>query len=51
MFLEPKYRGQRSGWIEVVTGCMFSGKDRRINTTDQEGNNRQSKSKNLQTPN
>jgi len=26
MFLEPKYRGQRSGWIEVVTGCMFSGK-------------------------
>lgn len=26
MFLEPKFRGQRSGWIEVVTGCMFSGK-------------------------
>ncbi len=26
MFLEPKYRGQRSGWIEVITGCMFSGK-------------------------
>jgi len=26
MFLEPRYRGQRSGWIEVVTGCMFSGK-------------------------
>ena len=26
MFLEPKFRGQRSGWIEVITGCMFSGK-------------------------
>ncbi len=26
MFLEPKYRGQRSGWIEVIAGCMFSGK-------------------------
>lgn len=26
MFLEPKYRGQRSGWIEIITGCMFSGK-------------------------
>lgn len=26
MFLEPSFRGQRSGWIEVVTGCMFSGK-------------------------
>ena len=26
MFLEPNYRGQRSGWIEVVCGSMFSGK-------------------------
>ncbi len=26
MFLEPRFGGQRSGWIEVVTGCMFSGK-------------------------
>ena len=26
MFLEPNFRGQRSGWIEVITGCMFSGK-------------------------
>ncbi|WP_236974359.1 thymidine kinase [Membranihabitans maritimus] len=26
MFLEPHYRQQRSGWIEVVCGCMFSGK-------------------------
>lgn len=26
MFLEPSFRGQRSGWIEVITGCMFSGK-------------------------
>lgn len=26
MFLEPKYYGQRRGWIEVITGCMFSGK-------------------------
>ncbi|MEL6122227.1 MAG: thymidine kinase [Bacteroidota bacterium] len=26
MFLEPMFRGQRSGWIEVITGCMFSGK-------------------------
>ncbi|MDA8692711.1 thymidine kinase [Saprospiraceae bacterium] len=26
MFLEPNFRGQRSGWIEVVCGSMFSGK-------------------------
>ncbi len=26
MFLEPRFSGQRSGWIEVITGCMFSGK-------------------------
>jgi len=26
MFLEPYFKGQRSGWIEVVCGCMFSGK-------------------------
>ena len=26
MFLEPGLRGQRSGWIEVICGSMFSGK-------------------------
>lgn len=26
MFLEPHFNGQRTGWIEVVCGCMFSGK-------------------------
>ncbi len=26
MFLEPYFKGQRSGWIEVICGCMFSGK-------------------------
>lgn len=26
MFLEPHHKGQRSGWIEVICGCMFSGK-------------------------
>ena len=26
MFLEPHFRGQRSGWIEAVCGSMFSGK-------------------------
>ena len=26
MFLEPAFKGQRSGWIEVVCGSMFSGK-------------------------
>lgn len=26
MFLEPFFRGQRSGWVEVVCGSMFSGK-------------------------
>lgn len=26
MFLEPVFRGQRSGWIEVICGSMFSGK-------------------------
>jgi thymidine kinase len=26
MFLEPHFHGQRKGWIEVICGCMFSGK-------------------------
>lgn len=26
MFLEPHFLGQRSGWIEVICGSMFSGK-------------------------
>ncbi len=26
MFLEPQSRGHRGGWIEVITGSMFSGK-------------------------
>ncbi|MDX1942519.1 MAG: thymidine kinase [Saprospiraceae bacterium] len=26
MFLEPHFKGQRSGWIEVICGSMFSGK-------------------------
>ena len=26
MFLEPSYDSQRSGWIEVICGSMFSGK-------------------------
>ena len=26
MFLEPHSLGKRSGWIEVIAGCMFSGK-------------------------
>ena len=26
MFLEPHFRGQRNGWIEIVCGSMFSGK-------------------------
>ncbi|MFN0015607.1 MAG: thymidine kinase [Saprospiraceae bacterium] len=26
MFLEPHFKGQRAGWIEVICGCMFSGK-------------------------
>jgi thymidine kinase len=26
MFLEPSFRNQRSGWIEVICGSMFSGK-------------------------
>ena len=30
MFLEPSFRGQRSGWIEVITGCMFSGKSEEL---------------------
>ena len=25
MFIEP-YRGRKKGWIEVISGCMFSGK-------------------------
>jgi thymidine kinase len=26
MFLEPAFKNQRSGWIEVICGSMFSGK-------------------------
>ena len=26
MFLEPFFKGQRNGWIEVICGSMFSGK-------------------------
>ena len=26
MFLEPHFKGQRSGWIEVICGSMFTGK-------------------------
>ncbi len=26
MFIEPIYKSQRSGWIEVICGSMFSGK-------------------------
>lgn len=26
MFIEPYIRKQRAGWIEVICGCMFSGK-------------------------
>ncbi|MFT4759843.1 MAG: thymidine kinase [Paraglaciecola sp.] len=26
MFLEPHFKGKRSGWIEVICGSMFSGK-------------------------
>jgi thymidine kinase len=26
MFLEPHFKGQRAGWVEVICGCMFSGK-------------------------
>jgi thymidine kinase len=26
MFIEPAYKSQRSGWIEVICGSMFSGK-------------------------
>ena len=26
MFIEPNWRGERKGWIEVICGSMFSGK-------------------------
>lgn len=26
MFIEPHFKGHRSGWIEVICGSMFSGK-------------------------
>jgi thymidine kinase len=26
MFLEPHFKGQRNGWVEVICGSMFSGK-------------------------
>ena len=26
MFIEPKLKGEKRGWIEVICGSMFSGK-------------------------
>src|ERR1700761_8260048 len=26
MFIEPYRSGQKKGWMEVICGCMFSGK-------------------------
>ena len=26
MFIEPNFKGERRGWIEVISGSMFSGK-------------------------
>lgn len=26
MFIEPSFKGERRGWIEVICGSMFSGK-------------------------
>jgi len=26
MFIEPNYKGERRGWVEVICGSMFSGK-------------------------
>src|SRR5215218_7252146 len=26
MFIEPNFRGERRGWVEVICGSMFSGK-------------------------
>ncbi len=26
MFIEPDFKGERRGWIEVICGSMFSGK-------------------------
>ena len=26
MFIEPNSSGKKNGWIEVISGCMFSGK-------------------------
>src|SRR3984957_13127978 len=26
MFIEPNLKAERRGWIEVICGCMFSGK-------------------------
>ncbi len=41
MFLEPAFKAQRSGWIEIICGSMFSGKTeellRRINRTTYAG--------------
>ncbi len=41
MFLEPAFKAQRSGWIEIICGSMFSGKTeellRRIKRTAYAG--------------
>ena len=26
MFIEPNFKGEKRGWIEVICGSMFSGK-------------------------
>lgn len=41
MFLEPAFKSQRNGWIEIICGSMFSGKTeellRRINRANYAG--------------
>jgi thymidine kinase len=30
MFIEPYHSGRKSGWMEVIAGCMFSGKSEEL---------------------
>ena len=39
MFIEPNFRGERKGWIEVICGSMFSGKtEELIQEVEKSGN-------------
>ena len=47
MFIEPNFKGERRGWIEVICGSMFSGKTEELDTQVEKSGNCQPESRNF----